>query len=81
MPIWKSDGVKWTSNIYGFNAEDIWVRVLHTPWKGAIRYNFLAQGSKELHMDDMGEPHREDGPAEILADGTERWYIHGKQIK
>jgi hypothetical protein len=29
-------------------------------------------------LDDEGRPHREDGPAFLSVDGTERWYIHGK---
>lgn len=24
--------------------------------------------------------HREDGPAVVSPDGTERWYVHGKEI-
>jgi hypothetical protein len=29
------------------------------------------------YLDDMGHPHREDGPAIIHDNGTKEWFIHG----
>jgi hypothetical protein len=28
-----------------------------------------------------GEPHREDGPAVIWQDGTQEWYLSGKEVR
>lgn len=33
------------------------------------------------YVNEAGEPHREDGPAEIYKDGDEFWYRDGERIK
>ena len=49
---------------------------------GKMKKIMLAHGTyQEIHVDDEGHLHREDGPAVVYQDGSSFWYHHGKRIQ